>query len=890
MKKLFVFLSLLVFAAGASAQNFDFSAVCETGQTLYYSIVGDSKIEVSRPAPNWQGYSQPTGHLVVPDMVEHEGTMYSVVSIGYKAFYQCYNLSSVELPNSLSAIQEQAFHQTGLTSIEIPNSVTIIMAWAFSNCTDMITLTIGTSVDTIETGAFKGCTSLQSIHCNTPAPPEYAHAHNNTYYDGEIFENVPTDIPVYVSCVTYERFETDPQWDQFNFYLEGVFVGIPQLNVSSNNPSLGTAEVVSVPVDCDDNTATVRAVPNSGHEFCYWRNGIEMVSTDPEYTFVLDRHTSLIACFDAAPIQFDSIAFPDHVVGRKINASGEVTDEFPSDFVYSENGVLTNYRFPGAECSYYFQKHPSMPSYIFCDYAGYPSLTESFVFNYNTFDQITYYSQTWNQVYDGGYAEYFYDDNHRLYQKRTFREDDGYIQNFQYEYEDGNRTQIESLFVGYQEDDLRLYRIITSHYNARHQVVDSQTDNYNSNGEVTSRTMETHSYTTHHKTDSIITQTYTEGNWTNSAVAHYVYDEKDRVVEYQTGTWSADNSNWNITKKAMYQFDDEAQILTVSFRMKDADEWVWDAFSNQTIFYNNDLYEWQRSLRFYRDYSVNQLEINLHYMTYEVTFPRMSEWYYTLEWDDGTTTYQHLEYTADTTINNERPKIIVRSNTHYDRDEETEVTHEYIYETGNRVYWWNKDLQEFTLLYDYNAEPGDEWEIKVGTESIIVHVDNVDVFEYDGETFKRLYISDINHIFDGEIVVGFGHMTSFFPERLMRDTEGFRVDGLRCYWVEDALLYHNGEEDCDAIYSEIHDVDENGPSTGSGTFVVYPNPANGVLFVETVRATSLPDPTYRITNLMGQTLLEGSINAETQRIDIEHLPAGMYFITVGELTQKFIVK
>ena len=223
-----------------------------------------------------------------------------------------------------------------------------------------------------------------------------------------------------------------------------------------------------------------------------------------------------------------------------------------------------------------------------------------------------------------------------------------------------------------------------------------------------------------------------------------------------------------------------------------------------------------------------------------------------------------------------------------------EVTHEYVYERDGKVYWWNKDLEEFTTLYDLTAEAGDEWEIKVGTESIMVHVDSVGVFEYDGGTHKMLHISDAGDLFSGDIVVGYGHMTSFFPEKLMRRDAGFTVNGLRCYWVEDALLYHNGDEDCDAIYSEIHGVNEGGPSTGSGTagtFVVYPNPANNILFVETRLIASLPDQTaYRITNLMGQTLLIGNISAETQQIDITNLPTGMYFISVGDTTQKFVVK
>ena len=125
----------------------------------------------------------------------------------------------------------------------------------------------------------------------------------------------------------------------------------------------------------------------------------------------------------------------------------------------------------------------------------------------------------------------------------------------------------------------------------------------------------------------------------------------------------------------------------------------------------------------------------------------------------------------------------------------------------------------------------------------------------------------------------------------MRNSDGFRVEGLRCYWVEDELVFNlDGEEECDAIYSEVHGIEEGGPSTGSGTLAVYPNPTDGMLIVQTLRATSLHDDTYRITNLMGQTVLSGNITAETQQIDVSNLPDGMYFIIFAGETQKFVVR
>ncbi len=267
------------------------------------------------------------------------------------------------------------------------------------------------------------------------------------------------------------------------------------------------------------------------------------------------------------------------------------------------------------------------------------------------------------------------------------------------------------------------------------------------------------------------------------------------------------------------------------------------------------------------------------------------EWYYEILNENGSITYQHLEYAADTTVNHKDVQIIIRTNTLYDKSEHVEVTREYIYEEDNAVYWWNKDLQEFSTLYDYNAEEGSEWEIKVGMETLTMHVDAVEQYYYEGRLFKMLQVSDSDDIFSGIIVCGIGHLTSFFPERLMTNGKNYRVEGMRCYWREGELVFKYGERDCDEVYQEYHNgIEEDDPSTGSGTLTVYPNPTHGVLFVETRRATSLQAETYRITNLMGQTLMTGTITNDVQWIDVSNLPEGMYFITVGDATRKFVVR
>ena len=73
----------------------------------------------------------------------------------------------------------------------------------------------------------------------------------------------------------------------------------------------------------------------------------------------------------------------------------------------------------------------------------------------------------------------------------------------------------------------------------------------------------------------------------------------------------------------------------------------------------------------------------------------------------------------------------------------------------------------------------------------------------------------------------------------------------------------------------------------SDGFRVFPNPTHGVITIETRHVTSLP---YRISNMLGKTLMTGMIHGETQQVDVSGLPAGLYFITLGEVTKKVVVR
>ncbi len=100
----------------------------------------------------------------ISSSVTYKNKTYSVTSIGSEAFYNCYSLKSITIPNSVTSIGDYAFYDcSSLKSITIPNSVTSIGDDAFYSCDSLTSITIPNSVTSIGGYAFYNCTSLTSV-------------------------------------------------------------------------------------------------------------------------------------------------------------------------------------------------------------------------------------------------------------------------------------------------------------------------------------------------------------------------------------------------------------------------------------------------------------------------------------------------------------------------------------------------------------------------------------------------------------------------------------------------------------------------------------------------------------------------------------------------------
>ena len=151
MKKILLTMLGVLMALPSFAQDFEYTY---EGQTLTYRVIdeGEKTCEVISAG------DQISGDLILPSNPKE----YTLTSIGGWAFSQRSNLTSVTLPNTVTSIGERAFSEcSSLTSITLSGSLTSIGDSAFAN-SGLSSITLPNTVTSIGNGTFSysGLTSI----------------------------------------------------------------------------------------------------------------------------------------------------------------------------------------------------------------------------------------------------------------------------------------------------------------------------------------------------------------------------------------------------------------------------------------------------------------------------------------------------------------------------------------------------------------------------------------------------------------------------------------------------------------------------------------------------------------------------------------------------------
>ena len=169
--------------------------------TIIFTLTASASINVNVNGIIYDLYDYPdkmaevhksnySGNISIMSAVTWNGATYTVKKIGVGAFEDCTDLTSVNIPNSVTIISAYAFDGcTSLARVNIPNSVMSIGQEAFRNCSSMTSITIPSSVTSIGQYAFYRCAGILNINCNIP---DY-HTNVTPYYQSKFSEIIVGD-------------------------------------------------------------------------------------------------------------------------------------------------------------------------------------------------------------------------------------------------------------------------------------------------------------------------------------------------------------------------------------------------------------------------------------------------------------------------------------------------------------------------------------------------------------------------------------------------------------------------------------------------------------------------------------------------------------------------
>lgn len=181
-----------------------------TTSSAFAKIIGEVnyRLNSSKTATVVSTTSKYPVSIVIPEKVKgDDGVEYTVVGLEDKCFYDCFNLTSITLPSTITTMGFSCFEDCKkLTSITLPSSLTTLGDRCFYGCSGLTSIEIPANVTSIGFLCFYNCKALKSVFFKGKVPISIKSA------------SIPTESIIYVPKDYFQDYK-DALGSNYQIYI-----------------------------------------------------------------------------------------------------------------------------------------------------------------------------------------------------------------------------------------------------------------------------------------------------------------------------------------------------------------------------------------------------------------------------------------------------------------------------------------------------------------------------------------------------------------------------------------------------------------------------------------------------------------------------------------------
>lgn len=230
-KVLSTLIAVLILISVCPLSELNIKAQAATLNYLTYNIKNDSEVEITKCS------ADATGEIIIPSEIEG----YPVTKIGNSAFKNCSGVTYVEIPETVTTINNDAFYSSGLQRISIPSGVKSIPDYCFRYCKSLQSAELPEGLNEIGRNAFEGCVVLSDVDIPGAVTEIEEYAFSETAITSAAIPSGITVIPDYLfyKCKSLQNIDIHNAVTEIGNFSFSKCVSLSEITLPDNLVKIG---------------------------------------------------------------------------------------------------------------------------------------------------------------------------------------------------------------------------------------------------------------------------------------------------------------------------------------------------------------------------------------------------------------------------------------------------------------------------------------------------------------------------------------------------------------------------------------------------------------------------------------------------------------------------